>query len=128
MVRRGPPAAIAAITAAFGLWAFGLPPLAQENPDSQSESKQEDEPEQALFRGMPADEGRLEVFGFCASCHSIDLVLQQGLSRTVWEEVLEDMVDEHQMVPLRPEIRAKVLDYLEKHYGPDRRARKRKDE
>ena len=69
---------------------------------------------------MPEDEGRLEVFGFCASCHSIDLVLQQGLTRAVWEEVLVDMVNEHQMVPLAPEVRRKVLDYLEKHYGPDR--------
>ncbi len=115
---------VPAIAAAFGLLAFGLHAAAEEN----SDSRIEDEQERALFRGMPQDEGRREVFGFCASCHSIDLVLQQGLSRAVWEEVLADMVNEHQMVPLQPEIRGKVLQYLEKHYGPDRRARKNKDE
>ena len=80
--------------------------------------------EQALFGGMPDDEGRLEVFGFCGSCHSIDLVLQQGLTRAVWEDVLVEMVREQEMAPLRDDDRRKVLDYLEKYYGPDRRARK----
>ena len=79
--------------------------------------------EQALFGGMPDDEGRLEVFGFCGTCHSIDLVLQQGLTREVWEDVLVEMVRDQEMAPLRAEDRRKVLDYLEKYYGPDRRAR-----
>ena len=80
--------------------------------------------EQVLFGGMPEDEGRLEVFGFCGSCHSIDLVLQQGLTRAVWEEVLVEMVRDQEMAPLRDDDRRKVLDYLEKYYGPDRRASK----
>ena len=92
--------------------------------DGEPESDEEDEQEQALFRGMPKDEGRIEVFGFCGSCHSIDLVLQQGLSRSVWEEVLVEMVEDQEMVPLQPEIEVKVLDYLEEYYGPDRKARK----
>ena len=79
--------------------------------------------EQALFGGMPEDEGRAEVFGFCGSCHSIDLVLQQGLTRAVWEDVLAEMVRDQEMAPLRDDDRRKVLDYLEKYYGPDRRAR-----
>lgn len=83
----------------------------------------ESEQEQILFRGMPAAEGRLQVFGFCGSCHSIDLVLQQGLSRSVWEEVLVEMVEDQEMAPLQPDIRVKVLDYLEQYYGPDRKAR-----
>ena len=83
----------------------------------------DDAQEQALFGGMPEDEGRLEVFGFCGSCHSIDLVLQQGLTRAVWEEVLVEMVRDQEMAPLRDDDRRKVLDYLEKYYGPDRRAR-----
>ena len=96
--------------------------------DEEPDPGAEDEQEQTLFRGMPADEGRLEVFGFCGSCHSIDLVLQQGLSRDTWDEVLIEMVEEQEMVALQPEIREKVLDYLEKYYGPDRRARKESDD
>ena len=92
--------------------------------DDEPDPGAEDEQEQILFHGMPADEGRVEVFGFCGSCHSIDLVLQQGLSRDTWDEVLIEMVEEQEMVALQPEIREKILDYLEKYYGPDRRARK----
>ena len=96
--------------------------------DGEPEEEPEGDQEQALFRGMPDDEGRLEVFGFCGSCHSIDLVLQQGLSRAVWDEVLVEMVEDQEMVPLVAEIRKKVLDYLEKYYGPGRRARKESEE
>ena len=132
-LRRG---AATAFAAALGVLVLVLsvpilPPAAagaEPEPGSEDEQEQEDpsedEQEQEFFRGMPADEGRLEVFGFCASCHSIDLVLQQGLTRAVWEEVLVDMVDEYQMVSLPAEISEKVLDYLEKYYGPDRRAKK----
>ncbi len=87
------------------------------NAGGELESVAEDE--QTLFHGMPADEGRLEVFGFCGSCHSIKLVLQQKLPREIWDEVLIEMVEEHEMLELNPEIRRKVLDYLEKYYGPD---------
>ncbi len=80
--------------------------------------------ERALFGGMPKDEGRLEVFGFCGACHSINLVVQQGLTRAVWEEVLVEMVRDQEMAPLRDDDRRKVLDYLEKYYGPDRRAKR----
>ena len=103
-----------------------LPPLALGN--GEPEEDPEDAQEQALFRGMPDDDGRLEVFGFCGSCHSIDLVLQQGLSRAVWDEVLVEMVEDQEMVSLMAETRKKVLDYLEKYYGPDRRARKESEE
>ena len=105
-----------AIVAAF----LGLNASADGEPEIDPESEQE----QTLFRGMPDAEGRLEVFGFCASCHSIDLVLQQGLSRSVWEDVLVEMVRDQEMAPLQPDVRVKVLDYLEEYYGPDRKARK----
>ena len=104
----------AAVAALFGImaWAGG-----------ELETDPESEQEQALFRGMPDGEGRLEVFGFCGSCHSIDLVLQQGLPRPVWEQVLAEMVRDQAMAPLQADIRVKVLDYLAEHYGPDRKAR-----
>lgn len=94
--------------------------------DGDDATDPESEQEQTLFRGMPAAEGRLQVFGFCGSCHSIDLVLQQGLSRAVWEEVLVEMVEDQEMAPLPLGIRVKVLDYLEQYYGPDRKARTEK--
>ena len=52
------------------------------------------------------------------------LVTQQGLSRSVWDEVLDYMVEEQEMAELEPEDRKLILDYLARFYGPDRRARK----
>ena len=113
LARAALPAALLAAHLVTTSWAEG-----------ESETDPESEQEQALFRGMPDDDGRLEVFGFCGSCHSIDLVLQQGLSRPVWEQVLVEMVRDHEMAPLQPDVRVKVLDYLEEYYGPDRKAGK----
>ena len=106
------PAVAVAAFGAMAAWAGG-----------EAATDPESEQEQTLFRGMPDAEGRLQVFGFCGSCHSIDLVLQQGLSRAVWEEVLVEMVEDQEMAPLPSDIRVKVLDYLEQYYGPDRKAR-----
>ena len=51
------------------------------------------------------------------------LVVQQGLCRSSWTEVLEYMGEEHEMPELEPEDHKLILDYLTKFYGPDRRAR-----
>ena len=75
------------------------------------------------YQGLPPDKGRDETFGICGACHSMKLVTQQGLSRTTWVEVLEYMVDEHEMPELEPEDHKLIVDYLSEFYGPDRRAR-----
>lgn len=123
------PVTLVAALLALNAWADGEPEAGQEaGPEAEQEAEQEDEQEQTLFRGMPDADGRLEVFGFCGSCHSIDLVLQQGLSRPVWEEVLVEMARDQEMPPLPPEIEAKVLNYLQEYYGPDRKARRKQAE
>ena len=76
------------------------------------------------YQGLPPGQGRDEVLGYCGACHSMRLVTQQGLSRSVWNEVLDYMVEEQEMAELEPEDRKLILDYLARYYGPDRRARK----
>ena len=76
------------------------------------------------YQGLPPGEGRDEVLGFCGACHSMRLVTQQGLSRSIWDEVLDYMVEEQEMAELEPEDRKLILGYLARFYGPDRRARK----
>ena len=76
------------------------------------------------YQGLPPGQGRDEVLGFCGACHSMRLVTQQGLSRSIWDEVLDYMVEEQEMAELEPEDRKLILDYLARYYGPDRRARK----
>ncbi len=69
---------------------------------------------------MPADEGREDTYYSCTSCHSIRIVLQQGLTKKDWEDTLEWMADEQEMDPLDPETQKIVIAYLAKHYGTDR--------
>ncbi len=64
------------------------------------------------FRGLPPGRGREAVFYTCSACHSILLVVQQRLSRDVWDETLDYMVKEQAMPEMEPDERAVILDYL----------------
>lgn len=68
--------------------------------------------------GLPASPGREEVYYTCQPCHSLRIVVQQGLTRNSWDETLVWMVEEQGMPDPEPEERALILDYLAKHYGP----------
>ena len=69
---------------------------------------------------LVAGEGAFETHAYCTACHSERIVAQQGLTRPDWDELLEQMVEEHEMTPIEEPDRARVLDYLAAHYGPDR--------
>lgn len=61
-----------------------------------------------------------ETYAYCTPCHSERLVAQQGLSRDRWDELFEQMVDEHGMAEIETADREIILNYLTEHYGPDR--------
>lgn len=69
--------------------------------------------------GLPAGEGREVVYGLCSACHSLKLVIQQGLARESWHKTLQWMVEEQGMPELDADTEEQVLDYLAEHYGPD---------
>ena len=69
---------------------------------------------------MVAGAGALETHGACTPCHSERIVIQQGLTRAQWDETLDWMVEEHDMDEIVGRQRAIILDYLARHYGPDR--------
>jgi hypothetical protein len=75
--------------------------------------------------GLPPDKGRDEVAAYCDACHSLKLVVQQGLSRAAWKETLEWMVEEQEMEPLETDEYKLVLDYLAKHVSIEARLKKR---
>lgn len=66
------------------------------------------------------EEGAEETYAYCTACHSERIVAQQGLTRADWEELLEQMVEEHGMNPIKESALGRVLAYLATHYGPDR--------
>ena len=69
---------------------------------------------------LVAGEGAAETHAYCTPCHSERIVAQQGLTRSDWDELFHQMVEEHEMNPIEEPDRARVLDYLTAHYGPDR--------
>ena len=74
--------------------------------------------------GLPEGKGRDEVMGYCAACHSLNLVSQQKLPRYVWEELLVVMNRKHGMPKLPPEDEKLILDYLVQKLGPPPRRRR----
>lgn len=69
---------------------------------------------------MPDGPGKQETFDGCASCHSIKLVVQQGLDKDGWLETIEWMVDEQGMDPMEEDLADLIADYLSTHFGLDR--------
>ena len=100
-----------AVIIASGLAAMAL--LARPALMAAKDSEEDD------FYGLPDGKGRTEVAGYCAACHSLALVVQQGLTREHWDELLVWMVEEQDMEPLPKKDREIVLDYLGKYVGPD---------
>jgi mono/diheme cytochrome c family protein len=72
------------------------------------------------YEVLPKGKGRELVFGICNGCHSVKLVVQQGMTRPKWDDTLTWMVEQQGMPELQPEIEKKILDYLATHFGPDR--------
>jgi mono/diheme cytochrome c family protein len=56
-----------------------------------------DEPED-----LPEGEGRETTFYQCSACHGFNLVARQGMSRAMWDDTLNLMVERHGMYALEP--------------------------
>jgi len=76
--------------------------------------------------GLPDAPGRDQVEGYCSICHSLKLVVQQGLPREDWDELMVWMVDEQDMEEIEAEDRRLVLDYLAKYVSIEATLAKRK--
>ncbi len=64
--------------------------------------------------------GAEETYYACIACHSEKIVVQQGLTRKDWDELLDWMIEEQGMYEPEAEERRIILDYLATHYGTDR--------
>jgi len=69
---------------------------------------------------LPEGPGKQETYDGCASCHSIKLVVQQGMDKAQWLETIEWMVDEQGMDPLEGNLNQVISEYLAIHFGRDR--------
>jgi hypothetical protein len=73
------------------------------------------------LEALPDTPGREETYFACVACHSFQLITRQGMSRGMWEDTIELMVERHGMFELDPEEEELILDYLAEHFGPDAR-------
>jgi hypothetical protein len=71
------------------------------------------------LEALPDTPGREETYFACIACHSFQLITRQGMSRGMWENTIELMVERHGMFELDPEEEELILDYLVQHFGPD---------
>jgi len=69
---------------------------------------------------LPDGPGKQETYDGCASCHSIKLVVQQGMNKDQWLETIEWMVDEQGMDALEGDLNQTISEYLATHFGRDR--------
>jgi hypothetical protein len=67
--------------------------------------------------GLANDPNLMMVKSQCLACHSSKLILQHRFTRTGWQERIRWMQKYHKLWELG-ESEKVVLDYLEKHYGP----------
>lgn len=77
--------------------------------------------------GLPPGEGLEDVQAYCGACHSLGLVVQQGLTREGWADLLQWMYDEQGMSELAPEEEKRVLDYLAENVGPEQQKQRLRD-
>ena len=76
---------------------------------------------EAEFYDLPSGEGREEVRALCSTCHSLQIVVQQGLSARRWDALMDWMIEEQGMDELDAGTRRLVVNYLAAHFGEDRR-------
>ena len=69
--------------------------------------------------GLVVDENWELVRANCSGCHSVSLVTQNRMNATSWIQTIRWMQQKHNLWDLG-ENEAKIIAYLEKHYGvPD---------
>lgn len=119
------PSQRAAVIAYLRTLSHTPPPLpeaaARAAPPAQTASAEED------FSGLPPGTGREEVHAICNACHSLRLVVQQGLDADRWDDLLDWMTEKQGMPALAGDERRRIVAYLAEFYGPDRKAARPSD-
>ena len=72
---------------------------------------------------LPVGKGQEETFYTCTVCHGVALIKTQGLSRDMWDQSFQLMIDRHNMGKPDQAERDLILDYLFASFPPRRRGR-----
>ncbi|HYD08117.1 MAG TPA: hypothetical protein VEC60_20450 [Reyranella sp.] len=80
-------------------------------------------PHNDTVEDMPEGKGREVTFYTCTACHGVALIKAQGLTRDLWDNTFDTMLEKHRMPPVKAAERAEILDYLSEQFPPRRRGR-----
>jgi cytochrome c len=72
------------------------------------------------FGVLVSAKGAEETFAYCTACHSERIVVQQGLSKSDWEELMVWMIEEQEMDEIEEPDYSLIIGYLATHYNVDR--------
>ena len=73
--------------------------------------------------GMAYDENFAVVKSTCTSCHSSKLIIQNRATREGWKDMIKWMQETQGLPPLGT-LEPQILDYLAKHYAPQKTGRR----
>ena len=67
---------------------------------------------------LPQSADATLVRAHCSGCHSLNLVTQQNASAEQWLEMIRWMQAKQNLWALAPDVEARIVAYLSKHFGP----------
>lgn len=70
------------------------------------------------YGGLPQTGGYDLVASYCSACHSLRVVMAQGLTKERWDRLLVWMVERQGMPEPEPADRQAILDYLAANFAP----------
>lgn len=73
---------------------------------------------------LAEDDGWELVFAHCSACHSLQLVTSNRGDRATWLRLIRWMQATQNLWIMEPVVEARLLDYLERNYGPEEPVRR----
>lgn len=70
--------------------------------------------------GLPNGPGAEETYYQCVACHSTEIIKQQRVTDTRWDELWDWMRDSQGMVEPDAETKTAILAYLKKNFSSER--------
>lgn len=74
----------------------------------------------AEFGGLPDAPGVEDTYYQCTACHSTEIIKQQRVSDTRWNELWTWMVDAQGMIEPEPETKDIIMSYLKQNLSSER--------
>lgn len=70
--------------------------------------------------GLPDGSGAEETYYTCTACHSTEIIKQQRVTDTRWDELLKWMVEAQGMIEPEPADKGLILGYLKQNFSSER--------